>query len=182
MVERKIVRGAGVPTPDYTGQDDPPELRIQRELERKLLARDLGTHPQLVPEDEELEELLGEDTELEVRERPTTKSTRPSVRQALHQLGQTIRQLPGQQIQLSTQDASFSLNVQAFQENQTSVAFMVPAQYSADFKIGAEVVIQVGERQIPVISVGGKVLLEHLGMYVFCFLVNREEQGGQPGG
>lgn len=177
MEERKIVRGEGLPTPDYDGQDDPPELQHRRRMEARLLARDLGL-PAPAEDEEEGEDPVEEEEkdQLEVRPTPTPKSTRPSVRQTLHQLGQTIRQLPGQQIQLSTQDASFSMNVLAFQENQTSVAFMVPEQYSADFKIGAEVQIQVGERVIPVISVGGKVLLDHLGMYVFCFLINREEQ------
>lgn len=176
MTERKIARGEGLPAPDYEGADDPPELRHKRRMEERLLARDLGQKPPADDEEEEWENSLDEgEDQLEVRPAVVPKGTRPSVRQALQQLGQTIRQLPGQQIQLSTQDASFSMNVLAFQENQTSVAFLIPQQYSADFKIGAEVLIQVGKRQIPVISVGGKVLLEHLGMYVFCFLINREE-------
>lgn len=177
MSERKIARGDGLPTPDYDGVEDPPELRHKRRMEARLLSRDLGQSPP-VEDEEELDNPLDveEEDQLEVRPAVVPKGTRPSVRQTLQQLGQTIRQLPGQQLQLSTQDASFSMNVLAFQENQTSVAFMVPEQYSADFKIGAEVQIQVGGRTIPVISVGGKVLLDHLGMYVFCFLINREEQ------
>jgi hypothetical protein len=173
---RKVLRGVSLPKPD-DGSNDPESVRRQKEAEARLLA--MGDDPDVeeldpdqLDEDEDAEERVPEPA----HRAPDRTPPRQTQREALTELGAVLRSVPGEALKIHTRDAVFSITVYAYSETDEVISFMLPMQYTADFKSGVPLTVERQGTKTPVTSLGAKIQLQHVDMFVTCFLIGHYEE------
>jgi hypothetical protein len=169
---RKVVRGGALPPTD-DGSGDPESVRLQKAAEARLLA--MGDDPdieELEPDPEQVSTAPPEQEEVRAAPRPP----RQTQREALTELGTVLRSIPGEALKIHTRDAVFSLTVYAYSQTDEVISFMLPMQYTADFKSGVGLWIEHQGAKTPVTSLGAKIQLQHVDMFVTCFLIGHYEE------